>query len=65
MTLTSFNCLYLHLSLSLSIPTSSYLPIFYLTGCQEQREGMGDSSTALAPFGQGLTFIAVQRDHLF
>ena len=41
MTLTSFTCLYLHLSLSPSIPTSSYLPIFYLTGFEEEREGMG------------------------
>ena len=40
MTLTTLTCLYLHLSLSPSIPTSSYLPIFYLIGFQEEREEM-------------------------
>lgn len=59
MTLTSFTCLYLHLSLSPSIPTSSYLPIFYLTGFEEGREGMGERSSGLAPLGQGLVSIAV------
>lgn len=38
-TLTSFIRLHRHLSLSLSIPTSSYVPIFYLRGFEEEREG--------------------------
>lgn len=41
MTLTSFTCLQLNLSLSPSIPTSSYLCIFYLKGFEAGREGMG------------------------
>lgn len=41
MTLTSFICLHRHLSLSLSIPTSSYVPIFYLRGFEEEWEGTG------------------------
>lgn len=59
MTLTSFTCLYLHLRLSPSIPTSSYLPIFYLTGFEEEREGMGERRGGLAPVGQGLISSAI------
>lgn len=63
MTLTSFTCLYLHLSLSPSIRTSSYLPIFYLTGFEEEREGTGERSGALAPVG--LVSIAVNATICF
>jgi len=59
MTLTSFTCLYLHLSLSPSIPTSSYLPIFYLTDFQDEKEGMGDRYSLLAAVGESLVSIAV------
>ncbi len=64
MTLTSFTCLHLHISLSPSIPTSSYLPIFYLTGFEEEREGMGERSGGLAPVVQDLLSTA-QRDYLY
>lgn len=59
MTLTSFTCLCRHMILSPSIPTSSYLPIFYLTGFEEEREGMEERGTGLAPVGQGLVSAAV------
>lgn len=59
MTPTSFTCLHLHLSLSPSIPTSSYLPIFYLTDFEEEREGMEERCSGLAPVGQGIISIAV------
>lgn len=70
MTLTSFTCLYHHLSLSPSIPTSSYLPIFYLTGFEEEREGMRERHRGLAPVGQGLisavvdTAICIKCSHV-
>lgn len=65
MTLTSFTRLYIHLGLSPSIPTSSYLPIFYLICFEVEREGMGERSSGLAPVGQGLISIAFNRTICF
>lgn len=65
MTLTSFTCLYLHLSLSPCIPTSSYLPIFYLTAFEEEREGMGERSCGLALVGLEPHIHCCRRDYLF
>lgn len=56
MTLPSVTCLYLHLSLSPSIPTSSYLPAFYLAGSQG---GRGQRFSLLAAAGESLVSIAV------